>query len=69
MLNERQKDQLQRIKNSVNEKKPALEATVAAFDISLPQCIPEDDATRPGRRRHRHAMAYTIALNMDEDEV
>lgn len=71
MLNDRQKDQLQRMQATVNlAKPPALENTVAAFDITLPRVTSESGSIIGSRRRrHRNAMAYTIALNMDADEV
>ena len=69
MLNERQKDQLQRMQARVDTVKPAaLEHTVAAFDIAMPRIAPES-ASGSRRRRHRDAMAYTIALSFDSEEV
>ncbi|TCD64048.1 hypothetical protein EIP91_004597 [Steccherinum ochraceum] len=68
MLNDGQKDQLQRIQARLRaEKPPALEESAAAFDIAIPYTITEV-ATGPRRRRHRNAMAYTIALSMDTDQ-
>ncbi|KAH8100785.1 hypothetical protein BXZ70DRAFT_127464 [Cristinia sonorae] len=70
MLNETQKDQLQRMQAARVEpaKARAIDETVAAFDITMPR-MTTDISPRSRRRTHRNAMAYTIAISLCDDET